>query len=357
MHHPYDDFAATVLRLLDDAAEDPAVVALKLTLYRTGENSPVVAALLRAAEAGKEVVVFVELKASYDEARNIGWVKQLERAGAQVVYGWWGSRITRRWRWWRGARTARSGATRTSGTGNYNAATARFYTDLGLLTADPAIGDDLGDLFNQLTGTLARAGARPCGACWWRPSTCWRGLARAHRAARRSTRGPGGRDAIRAKLNGLDDPEVIRALYEASQAGVEIDLIVRGLCTLKPGVPGLSERIRVRGMVGRFLEHARIYHFANAGDDEYFIASADWRSRNLRRRVEVAAPVLDPVGRRRLADILARELADPVGLGARARRQLPAADQLSRSATRPPRRLERSSTGLTAREEEVVWTG
>lgn len=309
VHHPYDDFSTSVLRLLEDAARDPDVVAVKLTLYRTGEDSPVVRALIRAAEAGKEVVVFVELKASYDEARNIVWVKALERAGAQVVYGVVGLKnhakvalVVRR----------EQGEIRRYahvGTGNYNAGTARVYTDLGLLTADPAIGDDLGDLFNQLTGTSG-----PPGAALRRllvaPQHLLPGLlARIARETDLARRGRPGR--IRAKLNGVDDPEVVNALYAASQAGVEIDLVVRGLCTLRPGVVGRSERIRVRGLIGRYLEHARIYHFANDGDEEYFIGSADWRSRNLRRRVEVAVPILDAACRRQLDRILTRELADP----------------------------------------------
>lgn len=309
VHQPYDDFGATVLRLLDEAADDPAVISLKLTLYRTGESSPVVAALLRAAAAGKEVVAFVELKASYDEARNIAWVRRLEQAGAQVVYGVVGLKnhakvalIARR----------EDGEIRRYahvGTGNYNAATARFYTDLGLLTADPAIADDLGDLFNQLTGTSAAPGATLRRLLVAPDHLRTELLAKIAREADHARAGRPGR--IRVKLNGLDDPEVIRALYAAASAGVEIDLLVRGLCTLKPGVPGMSERIRVASLLGRFLEHARIYHFANGGDDEYFIASADWRSRNLRRRVEVAVPVLDPLARDRLALILDRELADP----------------------------------------------
>jgi polyphosphate kinase len=309
LHHPYDDFRTSVLRLLEDAGRDPDVVALKLTLYRTGEDSPVVRALVRAAEAGKEVVAFVELKASYDEARNIGWVRELERAGAQVIYGLVGLKnhakvalVVRR----------EQGEIRRYahiGTGNYNAGTARVYTDLGLLTADPAIGDDLGDLFNQLTGTSG-----PPGAALRRllvaPEHLLPGLlARIARETEHARAGRPGR--IRAKLNGIDDPEVIQALYAASQSGVEIDLVVRGLCTLRPGVPGRSERIRVRGLIGRFLEHARIYHFGNGGEDEYLIGSADWRSRNLRRRVEVAVPVLDPACRRQLDAVLTRELADP----------------------------------------------
>jgi polyphosphate kinase len=309
LHHPYDEFSTSVLRLVEDAARDPDVVALKLTLYRTGEDSPVVRALIRAAEAGKEVVVFVELKASYDEARNIVWVKELERAGAQVVYGVVGLKnhakvalVVRR----------ESGEIRRYahvGTGNYNAGTARVYTDFGLLTADPAVGDDLGDLFNQLTGSSGPPGAA-LRHLLVAPEHLLPGLL--GRIAREADLARRGRPArIRAKLNGVDDREIIDALYAASQAGVEIDLVVRGLCTLRPGVPGRSERIRVRGLIGRFLEHARIYHFGNDGDDEYLIGSADWRSRNLRRRVEVAVPILDPACRGRLDAILSRELADP----------------------------------------------
>jgi polyphosphate kinase len=351
LHHPYDDFSTTVLRLLDEAAADPAVVAIKMTLYRAGERSPVVEALVRAAQAGKQVAAFVELKASYDEARNIGWVKQLERAGAEVVYGLVGLKnhakvalVVRR----------ESGGLRQYahvGTGNYNPATARVYTDLGLLSADSAIGDDLGDLFNQLTGT-SRAPTAALRRLLVAPQHLLPGLL--ERIAREAGHARAGRPArIRAKLNGLDDPEVIRALYAASEAGVEVDLIVRGLCTLKPGVPDLSSRIRVRSLIGRFLEHARIYHFSDGGADDYLIGSADWRTRNLRRRVEVVTPVLDPVCRRRLDRVLARELDDPSAweLGAegtyRQRRSLPVGDPATAqaiAAAPPP-------------EEEVVWTG
>jgi polyphosphate kinase len=353
LHHPYDDFSATVLRLLEDAADDPAVVSIKLTLYRTGENSPVVSALLRAAGAGKEVVAFVELKASYDEARNIAWVRQLERAGAQVVYGVVGLKnhakvalVARR----------EDGEIRRYahvGTGNYNAATARFYTDLGLLTADSAIADDLGDLFNQLTGTSQAPGAS-LRRLLVAPEHLRPGLL--ERILREAEHARAGRPArIRAKLNGLDDPEIVRALYAASGAGVEIDLVVRGLCTLKPGVSGLSERIRVRGLVGRFLEHARIYHFVNGGADEYFIASADWRSRNLRHRVEVAAPVLDSDGRRRLAAILEHELADPAAWEL-------AADgsyhQRANLAVGDPATAQTQAIATNPRtDEEIVWAG
>jgi polyphosphate kinase len=311
VHHPYEDFSATVLRFLEQAAEDPSVLAIKLTLYRAGERSPVVDALVRAAQAGKEVAVFIELKASFEEARNITWVKQLEQAGAQVVYGLVGLKnhakvalVVRR-------EDDQIRRYVHVGTGNYNPATARVYTDLGLFSADPAMADDLNDFFNQLTGT-----SRPPTAKLRRllvaPRHLLPGLLERIAREVEHVRG-GGSGRIRAKLNGLDDPEIIGALYAASGAGVDIDLVIRGICILKPGTPGLSERIRVRSIVGRFLEHARIYHFANGGADEYLIGSADWRSRNLRRRVEVVTTVLDPACGRRLDGILSRELADPTG--------------------------------------------
>jgi polyphosphate kinase len=354
LHHPYDDFSATVLRLVEEAAADSAVVAVKMTLYRAGERSPVVAALVRAAEAGKQVAVFVELKASYDEARNIGWVRQLERAGAEVVYGLVG--LKNHAKVALVVRQEEGGVRRYVhiGTGNYNAGTARVYTDLGLLTADPAIGDDLGDLFNQLTGTSG-APTAPLRRLLVAPQHLLPGLL--DRIAREAGHARAGRPArIRAKLNGIDDPEIIRALYAASDAGVEVDLLVRGLCTLKPGVPGLSSRIRVRSLVGRFLEHARIYHFGDGGADDYLIASADWRSRNLRRRVEVAAPVLDPACRRWLDLVLTRELADPSAweLGPdgdyRQLRSLPIGDPTTAQA-------QAIAVAYPPEPEEVVWTG
>jgi polyphosphate kinase len=353
VHHPYDDFSATVLRLLDQAADDPAVVSIRLTLYRTGERSPVVAALLRAAEAGKEVVAFVELRASYDEARNIAWVRQLESAGAQVVYGVVGLKnhakvmlVARR----------EDGEVRRYvhvGTGNYNAATARFYTDLGLLTADAAIADDLGDLFNQLTGSSQAPGAE-LRRLLVAPEHLGTGIL--DRVAREAEHARAGRPAaIRAKLNGLDDPEVIRALYDASRAGVEVDLIVRGLCTLMPGVPGQSDRIRVRSLVGRFLEHARIYSFANGGDEELYLASADWRARNLRRRVEVAVPVLDPACREALRRVLADELADPSAWSLAPDGSYHQAVQLA--VGDPDTAQGRAMTSVPRSDQEVVWAG
>jgi polyphosphate kinase len=354
VHHPYDDFGASVLRLLKEAAVDPDVAAIKMTLYRAGEHSPIVEALVRAAESGKEVAVFVELKASYDEARNIGWVKQLERVGAQVVYGLVGLKnhakvalVVRR----------EAGQIRRYvhiGTGNYNSGTARVYTDLGLFSADPALGDDLSDFFNQLTGS-----SRAPGAALRRLLVAPEHLLPAllERIGREAAHARAGRTArIRAKLNGLDDPEIIRALYEASQAGVEIDLVVRGLCTLKPGVAGLSDRIRIRSIIGRFLEHARIYHFADNGADEYLIGSADWRSRNLRRRVEVLATVLDPASRARLDLILTRDLEDPSAwvLHPDGRYHQVQALPVGDPATAQARAL---ASAASAAEEETVWTG
>ena len=309
VHHPFDAFAATTARFLAEAASDPAVLAIRLTLYRVGERSPVVDALLRALAAGKEVALFVELKARFDETRNVGWVRRLEEAGATVVYGVVGLKnhakvglVLRR---------EPDGLRRYVhiGTGNYNAATARVYTDLSLFSADPALGADIHDLFNQLTGssrapggTFRRLAVAPEGLLPWLVGAIERETA--HAQAGRPAR-------IRAKLNGLADEEVIESLYAASRAGVDIELIVRGLCTLRPGVPGHSERIRVVSRLGRFLEHARIYHFANDGAEEYFIGSADWRPRNLRRRIEVVAPVSDPAAWDRLCRILQAELSDP----------------------------------------------
>ena len=309
VHHPYDDFNATVARFISDAAADPEVVSMKLTLYRVGDRSPLVDALQRAARAGKDVSVFVELKARFDEARNVLSVKQLEAAGVQVVYGLVGlknhSKIALV------VRRETDGLRRYVhiGTGNYNPGTARVYTDLGLLSADPDLGEDVHDLFNQFTGTSGppRSDFRRLLVA---PSYMLEGLIeRIEREALHARDGRGG--VIRAKINGLEDPEIIRALYAASQTGVEIDLVVRGICTLRPGVPGLSERIRVRSILGRFLEHARVYHFGNAGDPEYFISSADWRPRNLRRRVEVAAPISDPACRAYLDTLLNLEINDP----------------------------------------------
>lgn len=309
VHHPYEDFAATIGRFLEEAAQDPEVLSLKLTLYRVGDRSPIVDALLKAAEKGKEVAVFVELKARFDEARNVDWVRRLEEAGAQVIYGLVGLKIHAKV----GLviRRTPQGLRRYAhiSTGNYNAATARFYTDYGMLTADPEITADLTDLFNQLTGST-----RAPGSSYRRllvaPATLLPGLLnRIEREIEHAKAGRGG--LIRAQLNGLEDPEVVAALYRASAAGVEVDLVVRALCVLRPGVPGVSDRIRVRSVLGRLLEHGRIYHFGNGGEAEYLIGSADWRPRNLRRRVEVVTPVRPPALAARLDAVLTALLSEP----------------------------------------------
>jgi polyphosphate kinase len=309
VHHPFDDFESTVGRFLFEAAQDPEVVAIKLTLYRTGRRSPVMEALLAALESGKDVSVFVELKARFDEESNIEWTHRLKDAGAHVVTGVLGYKTH--------AKTAlvvrreAQGVRRYVhiGTGNYNAVTSRFYTDLGLMSANPDLGADLNDFFNELTSSELPPDRR-FRRLLVAPNSLVQELERmierekAHARAGRPAR-------IQAKMNGLADRRIVLALYRASQAGVDIDLVVRSICTLRPGVPGLSDRIHVRSILGRLLEHARIFYFENAGQGEYFIGSADWRARNLRRRVEVVAPVEDPAARMVLRSILDAQLSDP----------------------------------------------
>ncbi len=309
VHHPYDDFSATVGRFLEEAATDPDVLALKLTLYRLGDKSQVADALLTAAQSGKDVTVLVELKARFDEARNAGWVRKLEDAGAQVIYGMEGLKTHAKVALV--VRKTPEGLRRYAhvGTGNYNAATSRFYTDVGLFTAAPEITMDLSDLFNQLTGT-----SREPGSSYRRllvaPGIMLPGFVeRIDREIAHVKAGRKGR--VRAQINGLEDPEIVAALYRASAAGVDTELVVRSLCVLRPGLPGVSDRITVRCVLGRFLEHERIYHFGNGGVDEYLIGSADWRPRNLRRRVEVVAPVTAPALAGRLDILLTALLEEP----------------------------------------------
>jgi len=308
VHHPFEDFEQTVGRFFREAAEDPGVVAIKLTLYRGGDSSALIDSLERAARQGKDVSVFVELRARFDEARNAQGVRRLEEAGAHVAYGLAGLKIHAKCALV--VRETSVGVRRYAhlGTGNYNPGTARFYTDLGLLTADPEITADVGDLFNQLTGS---AGA-PVGQ-FRRLLVSPEGLVPALVQRIDREAGLGERGRLRFQMNGLEDPELIEALYRASQAGASIDLIVRGLCLLRPGVPQLSERIRVVSILGRLLEHQRIYHFGNDGADEYFIGSADLRPRNLRRRVEVLVPVELPAHQGRLDAILRGLLGETSG--------------------------------------------
>ena len=307
VHHPYDAFSSSVERFLRVAAEDPAVLAIKQTLYRTSRNSPVVQSLIEAAERGKQVAVLVELKASFDEARNIEWAEALEGAGAHVAYGVLGykthakvSLVVRQEP--DGVRTYVHLAT-----GNYNTDTAELYTDLGLFSCDPMLGADTAQLFNLMTS--GHIGDQQFEKLVVAPMNMRKRVLELIAREAEHQRG-GGHGRIVAKMNSLEDPEIVRALYDASRAGVEIDLIVRGVCRLRPGVAGMSESIRVRSIVGRFLEHARIFHFANAGAPEYFIASADWMSRNLDYRVETMVPVESPGLRAELQAILDVQLAD-----------------------------------------------
>lgn len=309
VHHPHDSFTASFERFIAEAAADPDVQAIKLTLYRPGGPSAIGDALRQAAATGKDVSVIVELKARFDEARNIAWARSLEREGMHVVTGLVSLKTHAKLALV--VRRAPDGRVRRYahiGTGNYNADTALVYTDLGLFTADPRITEDVHALFNELTGSSHAPRARLRHLLVAPAGLLDRLLALIERETAHARAGRPAR--IRAKLNGLADATVIQALYRASQAGVDVDLVVRGICTLRPGIPGLSERIRVVSILGRFLEHARIYHFGNAGSDEYYLASADWRPRNLRRRVEVAAPVFDAAARARLDHILTTELAD-----------------------------------------------
>jgi polyphosphate kinase len=306
VHHPYDSFATSVQRFIEQAAEDPHVLAIKQTLYRTSGDSPIVDALVDAAEAGKQVVVIVEIKARFDEHANIRWARALERAGCHVVYGMVGLKthakvalVVRR----EGNQLRRYAHV---GTGNYNPKTARIYEDIGLFTADPDVGADLTDLFNSLTGYARPPGYRGLLVA---PQGVRSGLL--ERIAREAEHASAGREGrIILKCNALVDEAVIDALYRASQAGVRIDLVVRSICGLRPGVPGLSERIRVRSIVGRFLEHSRILAFGNDGDPEYWIGSADLMHRNLDRRVEAMARVLDPLATKQLQEILDSVTAD-----------------------------------------------
>ncbi|MGH9116724.1 MAG: polyphosphate kinase 1 [Acidimicrobiales bacterium] len=307
LHHPYDSFTASVEAFIRQASTDPKVLAIKLTLYRTSDTSPIVHSLVRAAERGKQVAVLVEVKARGDEQANIDWARTLEEAGVHVVYGLVGLKTHTKTALV--VREEAAGIRRYChiGTGNYNPTTARIYEDLGLLTVDPELGEDLTRLFNYLTG-YARSFE------YNRLVVAPHALRPAFTDLIRTEAEYGARGRIIMKFNSLVDPDMIDALYGASQAGVQIDLIIRGICCLRPGVPGLSETIRVRSLVGRYLEHSRIYNFehgAGSGTEPvYLIGSADLMPRNLDRRVEATVPVLSPGLQERLAEILEVSLAD-----------------------------------------------
>jgi polyphosphate kinase len=300
LHHPYDSFATTVERFIQTAAEDPDVLAIKLTLYRTGGDSSIARLLAQAAERGKQVAVLIELQARFDEENNIIWAQRLEDVGVHVSYGVAGLKTHAKVM----LVVRREGDTMRrylhTGTGNYNPKTARLYTDFGLLTATAELGADLTDLFNVLTGFASPAGYRKL-------VVAPRGMRERflEMIGREVEHRRAGRPAhIMAKMNALVDPDIIVALYEASRAEVPIDLIVRGICCLRPGLPGLSETIRVISIVGRFLEHSRAFYFLNGGDEEVYIGSADWMPRNLDRRIEAVTPIEDPAHRQALRDLL-----------------------------------------------------
>ena len=306
LHHPYQSIAPTV-RFIQEAAADPDVVAIKMTIYRTGTHSDLARALIAAANAGKQVTVVVELMARFDEENNVNWARRLESAGAHVVYGVFGYKVH--------AKMAlvirREGGSLKRyahlGTGNYHQGTSRIYTDFGLLTADEAITADVNAIFMEITGL-----GQPMrlNKLYQSPFTLSPMLL--ERIDAETAEARAGRPArIIAKMNSLIEPGIIRALYEASRAGVQIDLIVRGMCTLRPGVPGLSENIRVRSIIGRLLEHSRVFYFHSGGREELFIASADWMSRNFFRRIEICTPVENPTIKQRIMrEALTLALAD-----------------------------------------------
>ncbi|MGB3267134.1 MAG: polyphosphate kinase 1 [Microcoleus sp.] len=312
LHHPYHSFAATVQRFITEAAHDRSVLAIKMTLYRTSGDSPIVSSLIEAAENGKQVAVLVELKARFDEENNINWARKLEQAGVHVVYGLVGLKthtkivmVVRR----------EDGFIRRYvhiGTGNYNPKTAGLYTDVGLLSCREDLGADLTDLFNYLTGYSRQLSYRKLLVAPVNMRDRFLALIRreAEFCQSNADSGMGSCGRIVAKMNALVDPQIIVALYEASQAGVKIDLIVRGICCLRPGVEGVSENIKVISIIGRFLEHSRMFYFFNGGDEEVYIGSADWMQRNLTRRVEAIVQVEDPTIVMELQEILGVMLAD-----------------------------------------------
>ena len=306
LHHPYDLFSTTVEEFINQAADDPQVMGIKMTLYRTSKDSPIIAALIRAAENGKQVMALVELKARFDEDNNIQWARHLEQSGVHVVYGVLGLKTHTKI-----VLVVRKEKDKLQsyvhiGTGNYNSKTSKLYTDLGLLTANQELGQDLVELFNYLTGFSKQQSFRRLLVA---PVTLRKGMELLIR--REIEHAQQGREAvIRAKMNSLVDPTIIALLYEASQAGVTIELIIRGMCSLYPGCEGLSENIRVISIIGPFLEHSRIFSFANGGSPEVYIGSADWMSRNLDRRVEAVTPIEDPEHRQKLERLLQLYLND-----------------------------------------------
>ena len=327
LHHPYDSFATSVQRFIEQAADDPHVLAIKQTLYRTSGDSPIIEALVDAAEAGKQVLVLVELKARFDEQANIRWARKLEHAGCHVVYGQVG--LKTHCKLAMVVRDEPEGIRRYVhiGTGNYNPKTARMYEDYGLLTAHEGIGEDVAHLFNNLSGFSRNASYEHLMVA---PDGVRDGLLERIRGGGRRTT-PTGRPArIRIKANSIVDEAVIDELYRASIAGVPVDLLTRGICSVRPGVPGLSETMRVRSILGRFLEHSRVFWFENGGSPSAWIGSADLMHRNLDRRVECLVELPGQAADRR-----GRPAARP---GLRRRYGVVVADLLRRVGAAPPRR-------------------
>lgn len=346
VHHPYQSFR-TVTRFLEEAADDPKVLAIKMTLYRVGPSSPIPQILARAAENGKEVAVLLELRARFDEEANISWARALEEVGAHVVYGIVGYKT--HCKACMVVRQEADGLRRYChlATGNYNVRTSTVYGDLGLFTCRETFGEDLTEIFNLMTGY---AHPRESHHLLVSPFDLRDGIVR--RIRREAEHAQAGRPAhLIAKMNGLEDPAVIEALYAASQAGVQIDLIVRGLCCLRPGIPGVSERIRVISIIDRYLEHARIFYFHNAGVSEYWLASSDWMLRNLDNRIEVAFPILEPRLQMHIRKILDIQLADTV----KARVILPdgRSDRLA-SANGPPLRSQERLYEFTVSSQPLL---
>jgi polyphosphate kinase len=306
LHHPFDLFSTSVEEFISQAADDPSVLAIKMTLYRVSKDSPIIAALIRASENGKQVMVLVELKARFDEDNNIQWARKLERSGVHVVYGVIGLKTHTKTTLVVRKEKERLRSYCHIATGNYNSRTSSLYTDLGLLSARAELGQDLAELFNYLTGFSKQQEFRRLLVA---PVTLRRRMQEL--IERETDHARAGRPAaIKAKMNALVDPAIIARLYEASQAGVQIDLVVRGMCCLRPGMEGVSENIRVSSVIGRFLEHSRMFWFANGGQEESYIGSADWMGRNLDRRVEAVVPIEDPNLQQKLVRLIDTYLAD-----------------------------------------------
>ncbi len=343
LHHPYESFD-TVIRLARSAARDPNVLAIKMTLYRVSGHSPIIEALAEAADNGKQVTVLVELKARFDEERNINWALRLEKAGCHVIYGVVGLKthskallIIRR-------ENNRIRRYIHLGTGNYNDVTARLYTDLGLMTIDDALGEDISDMFNRLSGQTHLKELKKVSMAPDFMRDKFNELIRRERENARK----GKKAYIIAKMNSLVDQKIIQELYQASMAGVKIELIVRGICSLRPGVKGLSENIRVRSIVGRFLEHTRIFYFLNGGGDDYYISSADWMERNLNKRIELLIPVENKRCKNKLKELLEITMKDT----AKARELMPDGKYQRVARDKVPFNSQEAFIELTAKRVE-----